>query len=175
MSPSAELQELIRAIPGFPKAGIVFRDITPLLGDADGLRLAVEAVSAPFRDARVDAVAGIESRGFILGAPVALELGCGFVPVRKEGKLPADTVRQEYALEYGRAAIEVHRDALAPGQRVLLVDDLLATGGTMAAACRLMAELGVEIAGLCFLIELVGLNGRAALGEHRVESIIAFD
>lgn len=175
MGPNSDLRHLIRAIPDFPKPGIIFRDITTLLGDAQGLAQAVRAMAAPFREVGVDAVVGIEARGFILGAPVALELGCGFVPVRKEGKLPGRTARQEYALEYGQAVIEVHRDAVSPGQRVLLVDDVLATGGTMAAACRLMGDLGAEIAGLCFLVELLALHGREGLREYRVESIIAFD
>lgn len=175
MDPRLDLRQLIRAIPDFPKPGINFRDITTLLGDAAGLRQAITAMSEPFRDAGVEAVIGIESRGFILGAPVALELGCGFVPIRKEGKLPAETVRQEYSLEYGQAVIEVHRDAVSSGQRVLLVDDVLATGGTMVAACRLMTELEADIAGLCFLVELLGLQGRSRLGQHRIESIIAYD
>jgi len=175
MDSHPDLQGLIRAIPDFPKQGIVYRDITTLLSDAQGLSRAVTAMAAPFRDSGIDVVIGIESRGFILGAPVALELGCGFVPIRKEGKLPSQTVRQEYALEYGEAAIEMHRDALQPGQRVLLVDDVLATGGTMVAACQLVAELGAEVAGICFLVELLGLKGRSRLGEHHIESIVAYD
>lgn len=175
MTATGDLQSLIRAIPDFPKPGIVFRDITTLLGDPAGLRCGVEAMAAPFREAGVEAVVGIESRGFILGAPIALELNCGFVPIRKEGKLPADTLRQAYALEYGEAVIEVHRDAVASGQRVLLVDDVLATGGTMAAACELMGELGAQIVGLCFLVELLGLDGRRGLSDYRIESIVSYD
>lgn len=175
MGSTEDLRHLIRAVPDFPKPGIIFRDITTLLGDAEGLSQAVKAMAGPFWETGVDAVVGIEARGFILGAPVALELECGFVPIRKEGKLPAQTVRQEYSLEYGQAVIEVHDDAVSPGQRVLLVDDVLATGGTMKAACRLMGKLGAEIVGLCFLVELLALDGRAGLREFRVESIIAYD
>jgi adenine phosphoribosyltransferase len=167
-----ELRSLIREVADFPKPGINFFDITTLLLDPEGLRGAVEALASPFRGEQVDAVIGVESRGFILGAPVALALGCGFIPVRKPGKLPAATVREEYELEYGTDAVEIHRDAIGVGQRVLLIDDLLATGGTMAATCQLVERLDANVCGIGFLIELCFLNGRAQLGERRVEAII---
>jgi adenine phosphoribosyltransferase len=168
------LRALIRGVPDFPQPGINFYDITTLLADADGLREAVQAVAAPFRDTGVDLVVGIESRGFIVGVPVALELGCGFVPVRKPGKLPAQTVRQEYQLEYGTDAVEIHRDAVTPDQRVLLIDDLLATGGTMAACCQLVEGLGATVSGIGFLVELCFLHGRARLGQRRVEAVVQY-
>ena len=155
----------LRDVPDFPKPGILFKDITPLLADGAGFRAAVEAMCAPWRDVRLDAVLGIESRGFILGAAMAHALGCGFVPVRKPGKLPAHTLRQEYALEYGRDCVEVHADAVPPGARVLLVDDVLATGGTLLAALSLAGQLRVEVLGAAVLIELPGLGARARWPE----------
>lgn len=173
-----DLRRYIRDIPDFPQPGILFRDVTPLLEDAAAFRAAVEAVAEPFRTdggARdVDAVVGIESRGFILGAPVALALGTGLVIARKEGKLPHAIVREEYALEYGNDVIEMHADSLAPGRRVLLVDDLIATGGTAAATVRLVRKTGAEVVGCAFLIELVDLKGRAALGVDRVHSVLRY-
>lgn len=151
----------LRDIADFPKPGIVFKDITPLLGDGEAFKAAIEAMCAPWRDSRLDAVLGIESRGFILGAAMAHALGCGFVPVRKPGKLPAHTLRQEYALEYGSDCVEVHADAVAPGARVLLVDDVLATGGTLLAGLSLARQLRAEVLGAGVLIELAGLGGRA--------------
>jgi len=150
----------LRDVPDFPKAGILFKDVTPLLGDGAAFAAAIEAMSAPWRQARVDAVLGIESRGFILGAAMAQALGCGFVPVRKPGKLPAHTLRQEYALEYGSDCVEVHADAVPPGARVLLVDDVLATGGTLLAGLSLARQLRAEVLGAAVLIELAGLGGR---------------
>ncbi len=169
-----DLRSLIREIPDFPKPGILFRDITPLLSTPAGLREAVEGLAAPFRG-RVDVVLGIESRGFLLGAPVALGLGVGLALVRKPGKLPAATIETSYELEYGTDRLQIHRDAFQPGQRVLLVDDLLATGGTAAATLRLTAELGVEVVGAAFLIELAGLRGRAVLDPVPVHSLIRYE
>ncbi len=170
-----DLKRLVRDVPGFPKPGIVFKDITTLTKDPQGFRAAVDAIVERYRDESIDVVVGIESRGFIFGAPVALELGVGFVPARKPGKLPADTVRAEYELEYGTDAIEMHRDAIVPGQRVLIVDDLLATGGTAAAAASLVEELGGKVAGLAFLIDLTFLKGKEKLRGHDVFCLMEFD
>ena len=152
---------LIREIPDFPRTGIAFKDITPLLADADGFNAAVEAMAMPWRGIALDAVFAIESRGFILGAALARALGLGFVPVRKAGKLPSKVHGQDYALEYGSDRLEVHCDAVAPGARVLLVDDVLATGGTLAAAAKLLQALQVEIVGATVLVEIEALGGRA--------------
>ena len=168
------LKSLIRAVPDFPVAGILFRDVTPLLGDAAGLREVVMHFAGRYRDAGIDAVAGIESRGFIFGAPLAIELGVGFVPIRKIGKLPAEKIHREYALEYGSATLEVHVDAVQPGQRVLLIDDLLATGGTAGASAALLEALGAEVVSVAFLIELTFLDGRAVLGDRDVYSILQY-
>lgn len=171
------IQSLIRTIPDYPKPGIQFRDITTLLRDREGFRRAVQGLAAPFRDAGVDKVAGIEARGFILGGAVAVELGAGFVPVRKAGKLPHVTIGHEYALEYGTDRIEIHVDALSPGERVLLVDDLVATGGTLEAAIRVIEKLGGEIVGTAAVIDLPDLGGRRrieALG-HKLVALCAFE
>jgi adenine phosphoribosyltransferase len=168
------LKSLIRDVPDFPMPGILFRDVTPLLRDPGGLRQVVDAFAARYRDQGVDVVAGIESRGFLFGAPLALALGVGFVPIRKLGKLPADRISREYALEYGTNALEIHRDAVRPGERVLLIDDLLATGGTARAAASLVEELGGKIAEVAFVIELAFLNGRAALDGHPVHALMAY-
>ena len=170
-----DLKAIIRSVPGFPKEGIVFRDITTLLKDPKGLVNAVDAMCAPFAGEKIDQVIGIESRGFIFGAPIAITFGAGFVPVRKPGKLPADTVAETYELEYGTDTIEIHTDAIPKGSRVLLVDDLLATGGTMAACARLVDKLGGEVAGISFLIELSFLGGRAKLDGYRVASVVNYD
>lgn len=167
-------KSLIRDVADFPQKGIIFKDITPLLQDAGGLAAVVQGLADPFRDRGIEAVIGIESRGFILGAPVALALNCGFVPVRKPGKLPAATVKKEYALEYGTDAVEIHRDALRPGQRVLLVDDVLATGGTMQATASLIEGLGAEIEALVFLLELGFLEGRKKLSDKKIHSLIEY-
>jgi adenine phosphoribosyltransferase len=172
---AGDLRKLIRSVPGFPKAGIMFRDITTLARDPDGLRAAVDAIASRYEKAGVDVVVGIESRGFIFGAAVAYRLGVGFVPARKPGKLPAEKVRAEYSLEYGTDAIEMHSDAISRGQRVLIVDDLLATGGTAAAAVKLVEELGGHVVALAFLINLSFLNGRAKLGGYEVFSLIEYD
>jgi len=171
---AAALRRLIRDIPDFPKPGILFRDVTPLLLDAAALRAAVEAMAAPFRDARVERVLGIESRGFLLGPSVALALGAGFALVRKHGKLPWNTHRVEYSLEYGTDVVEMHADAVDPGQRVLVVDDLIATGGTAAAAVELVRRAGGVCVGASFLIELTPLGGRARLGDLPVHTVIAY-
>ena len=161
------LKARIRHVPDFPKPGILFYDVTTLLRDADGFHMALDALVTPHAAARVDVVAGIESRGFIFGAAVADRLQAGFVPVRKLGKLPSKTRQAAYSLEYGTDALEIHEDAVSPGQRVLIVDDLLATGGTAAATVSLVRALGGEVVGVQFLIELVALGGRARLaGEH---------
>jgi adenine phosphoribosyltransferase len=167
-----QLEGLIRTIPEWPKPGVQFKDITPLLRDPAGLALAVEFLAQPYRNQRVDLVAGAESRGFIFGTAVATALSVGFVPIRKPGRLPAETRSEEYALEYGTDTLEVHVDAITKGQRVLMVDDLLATGGTMAACCRLVEGLGGEIVGVAVLIELEFLRGRAQLERYPVHSII---
>ena len=168
------LKTLIRAVPDFPMPGILFRDVTPLLGDAGALREVIAHLAGRYRDAGIDAVAGIESRGFIFGAPLAIELGVGFVPIRKLGKLPAEKIHREYALEYGTATLEVHVDAVRPGQRVLLIDDLLATGGTAGASAALLQALGAEVVSVSFLIELTFLDGRAALAGHDVYSVLQY-
>src|SRR5437867_7740881 len=155
-----ELKTRIRHVPDFPKAGILFYDITTLLQDAAGFRMAIDSLALPFKDRGIDVVVGIESRGFIFGAAVADRIGAGFIPVRKPGKLPSKTVRQTYALEYGTDALEMHQDAVSRGQRVLIVDDLLATGGTARATAGLVEGLGGDVRAFAFLIELLGLNGR---------------
>ena len=172
-----DLRALVREIPDFPRPGILFRDITPLLLNPAGLDEAVSGLAASVGDdglGTVDYVVAAEARGFILGAALARELGAGFVPARKPGKLPADTVSAEYALEYGLDALEVHADALAHGARVLIHDDLLATGGTARALCELVAELGGDVVGCSFLIELEALGGRDRLAPHPVRSLISF-
>ena len=165
---------LIRDIPDFPQPGIVFKDITPVLQHPEAFGQVIGAMADYARSKKPDVIVGIESRGFILGAPVALALDKGFVPVRKIGKLPHETVQCEYALEYGTAAVEMHKDAVKPGQRVLIVDDLLATGGTAAAAARLVEELGGQVVGMIFLIELGFLNGRSQLPAYDVKSLIKY-
>jgi adenine phosphoribosyltransferase len=173
MTPS-DLRALVRDIPDFPRPGIVFRDITPLLLDAAALDGAVSGLASRVAPAEVDLVVAAEARGFILGAALARQLGAGFVPARKPGKLPAQTITAEYALEYGIDALEVHADALAHGARVLVHDDLLATGGTAGALCDLAAELGAEIIGCAFLVELSFLGGRKRLAPHDVYSLIQY-
>ena len=170
----ASLKDLIRNVPDFPKPGILFYDITTLLADADGLREAIDSLTAPYRDQAVDLVVGIESRGFIFGTAVADRLGVGFVPVRKPGKLPSSTVSVEYELEYGTDILEIHQDAINFGQRILIVDDLLATGGTAAAVAHLVQKQGGTIVALAFLIELDFLNGRTKLSEQTVFSVLHY-
>jgi adenine phosphoribosyltransferase len=170
-----DLRAFVRDIPDFPRPGIVFRDITPLLLDAAALDAAVAELAARVEPAQVDFVVAAEARGFILGAALARELGAGFVPARKPGKLPAKTVSAEYTLEYGIDALEVHADTLAHGARVLVHDDLLATGGTAGALCDLVADLGAEVLGCAFLVELSFLGGRARLAPHEVYSLIQYE
>jgi adenine phosphoribosyltransferase len=168
------LQARIRDIPDFPKPGIIFKDITPLMKDPAAMRLAIHQLLHPFLGESISAVAGMEARGFIFGSLVAWELGVGFVPLRKPGKLPHDTHSTSYDLEYGSATLEVHRDALGKGDRVLLIDDVLATGGTAAASCQLIEELGAEVIGCAFVIELDFLNGRSRLANRVVHSLLHY-
>jgi len=169
------LRRLIRDVPDFPKPGILFKDITPLVRDPEGLKTALDLLAAPFAGAGATAVAGMESRGFIFGVPVAERLGVGFVPIRKPGKLPAAKVREEYALEYGTDALEMHADAVGPCDRVVVVDDLLATGGTAAAAVRMLRRAGAEIVGIAFVVELDFLLGRGKLADvPRVHSLLHY-
>jgi adenine phosphoribosyltransferase len=169
-----DLKAKIRHVPDFPKAGILFYDITTLLQDAAGFRAAIDSLSLPFQDQAIDLVVGIESRGFIFGAAVADRIGAGFSPVRKPGKLPSTCVRATYALEYGTDALEIHDDAVKKGQRVLIVDDLLATGGTARATADLVTGLGGDVHALAFLIELVALNGRARLAGQKVHAVLQY-
>lgn len=167
-------ESLIRAVPDFPEPGVLFRDITPLLADPDALREAARDLAEPFRGKGVDRVAAIEARGYILGAPVALELGAGFIPLRKAGKLPRATLSAAYELEYGQAEIEMHADALLARHNVLIVDDVIATGGTAAAAADLVRQAGAAVAGIASLIEITALNGRARLPGQEVASLIRY-
>jgi adenine phosphoribosyltransferase len=167
-----DLEKYIRVIEGFPKEGISFKDVTTLLKDGNAFRNAVKSISDKLIGLNVDLVVGPEARGFIFGAPVAYELGVGFVPVRKPGKLPAETVRYEYQLEYGKDALEIHKDAIKKGDRVAVIDDLLATGGTILSAVKLVEQLGGEVVHIGFLIELVDLNGRDNLKGYNINSII---
>jgi len=169
-----DLGHYIRDVPDFPVNGILFKDITPLLADPCALRSAVDGLVEQYRDAGVELIAAIESRGFLFGAPMAYQLDCGLVPIRKPGKLPHETISVEYSLEYGTNTLEMHRDAIAPGQRVLVVDDLLATGGSARAAIELVERAGGDVVGACFLIELVALGGVAQLSEYDVYSAIQF-
>jgi adenine phosphoribosyltransferase len=168
------LKAKIRHVPDFPKAGILFYDVTTLLRDPDGFRAAIDAMAMPFAGTEIDLVVGIESRGFILGAAVADRLRSGFVPVRKLGKLPSKTIRASYDLEYGTDSLEMHRDAITAGQRVLIVDDLLATGGTASATLKLVKELGGIVQGVSFLIELAGLGGRSKLTGEQVSAVLQY-
>jgi adenine phosphoribosyltransferase len=170
-----DLKKLIREVPDFPKPGILFYDITTLLKDARGLKTLADAFAAQYEGNRPDVVAGIEARGFIFGPLLAERLGTGFIPVRKPKKLPAATVSETYELEYGEDTLEIHRDAVEPGQKVLIVDDLLATGGTAAATCRLVEKIGGVVSGVAFVIELTFLNGREKLGGYDVYSVLKYD
>lgn len=169
-----EIERHIRDIPDFPEPGVVFKDITPLLADGPALRASVDAIAAPFAGDGIDKVIGVEARGFILAAPVAATLGVGFVPVRKPGKLPWQVEHEEYALEYGTDRLEIHRDAVGAGERVLIVDDVMATGGTAAAAASLVERLGAEVVGLSFLIELAFLSGRERLPGRRISTVLTY-
>jgi adenine phosphoribosyltransferase len=169
-----DLKQMIRSVPDFPKPGINFYDITTLLKDPAGLKATIDALASPYDDAGIEIVVGIESRGFILGSVVAQRIGAGFIPVRKPGKLPAKAIKEIYELEYGKDALEIHADAIEKGQRVLIVDDVLATGGTAAAATRLVKQLGGELHGLAFLIELTFLNGKSKLTGENVFSVLQY-
>jgi adenine phosphoribosyltransferase len=168
------LKTRIRHVPDFPKPGILFYDVTTLLRDPEGFKLAIDTMSEPYRNHGISLVVGIESRGFILGSAVADRIGAGFVPVRKVGKLPSATIRATYALEYGTDSLEMHRDAIEHGQKVLIVDDLLATGGTARATVDLVRQLGGDVHGVSFLIELVGLNGRTQLPGENVHAVLQY-
>ena len=177
MRESASIESRIRTIPDHPKPGVLFRDITTLLQDAAGLRLCVERMVAPFGGARIDKVAGIEARGFILGGAIAHQLEAGFVPLRKPGKLPWRTIGQDYELEYGRDRIEMHEDAVGAGEQILLVDDLIATGGTARAAIRLLEQVGARLVGVAVIVELPDLGGRARVESmgHKLVSLVRFE
>lgn len=169
-----DLQALVREVPDFPQQGISFKDITPVLRNKEALQYIVQTMADHYKNHRVDMIVGVESRGFLIGAPLAYEMNTGFVIVRKPGKLPAESIRVEYALEYGKDALEIHRDAVQPGERVLVVDDLLATGGTIGASAELVRKLGGDIVGFAFLIELGFLGGRSRLGNHEILSLIRY-
>ena len=169
-----DLRALIREVPDFPKPGILFYDITTLLRDPAAFHEVIDRMADAVKDERIETVVGMESRGFIFAAPLADRLGAGFVPVRKLGKLPAETIEVEYDLEYGTATLEIHRDAISAGQRVLIVDDLLATGGTVLGTIELVRRLGGEIAALSFMVELTALGGRARLGEFAIRTLLAY-
>ncbi len=169
-----DLKQHIRSVPDFPKAGILFYDITTLLRDPMGFKTTIDSMSTPYLDQGIDVVIGIESRGFILGGAVAQRIGAGFIPIRKPGKLPAKAIKESYDLEYGKDALEIHEDAIEKGQRVLIVDDVLATGGTAAAASQLVKTLGGELHGLAFLIELLFLKGSAKLQGENVYSVLKY-
>ena len=169
-----KLEEYVRSIPDFPQEGIIFRDVTSVLEDAEGLHLAIDTMQDLVKDLEFDVVAGAESRGFIFGAPIAYNCKKPFVLIRKKGKLPRETIAQEYALEYGTATIEMHRDSVKPGQKVLIVDDLIATGGTTEAMIRLIEAQGGEVAGVLVLIELEGLKGRAKIAGYRLDAAISY-
>ncbi len=171
---SAQLKESIVDVPDFPKPGIVFKDITPLLADAKAFKSAIDQMADPFKDAKIGIVAGIESRGFLLATPIAYRLGAGVILVRKKGKLPRKTVSVNYDLEYGQDVLEAHADAFPAGTNILLVDDVLATGGTAQAACRLLEKIGGKIAGLAFLLELRALKGRQKLTGQRIHSLLEY-
>ncbi|MCI8334372.1 MAG: adenine phosphoribosyltransferase [Lachnospiraceae bacterium] len=170
-----KLEEYVRSIPDFPEEGIIFRDVTSVLQDADGLKLAIDSMQELLKDVDFDVVVGAESRGFVFGTPIAYNLHKPFVLVRKKGKLPCETISKEYDLEYGSAVIEMHKDSIKPGQKVVLVDDLIATGGTIEAAAELIESLGGQVVKIVFLMELAGLKGRERLEKYDVASVIRYD
>lgn len=171
----SDLKDYIRSIPDFPKEGIIFRDVTSILQSAEGLKLSIDELVKRLENVEFDVIAGAESRGFLFGMPVAYLLNKPFVPIRKQGKLPCETLSKSYDLEYGTAVVEVHRDAITPGMKVVLFDDLIATGGTIKAAAELVEELGGEVVECLFLMELVDLGGREVLKDYRVESVVQFE
>ena len=170
-----KLEDYVRSIPDFPEPGIIFRDVTSVLQDADGLRLAIDSIQEELKDVDVDVIVGTESRGFIFGVPVAYNLHKPFVPVRKKGKLPCKTISMDYDLEYGSATIEMHQDSIRPGQKVAIIDDLIATGGTVEAAAKMIESLGGQVVKIVFLMELAGLKGRERLKKYDVSSVIRYD
>ena len=170
-----KIEDYVRSIPDFPEPGIIFRDVTSILQDADGLKLAIDSMQECLKDTEVDVIVGTESRGFMFGVPIAYNLHKPFVPVRKKGKLPCETVSRSYDLEYGSATIEMHRDSIKPGQKVAVIDDLIATGGTVEAAVKLIEELGGEVFKIVFLMELAGLKGREKLAGYDVASVIRYE
>ena len=170
-----KIEDYVRSIPDFPEPGIIFRDVTSILQDADGLKLAIDSMQDCLKDTEVDVIVGTESRGFMFGVPIAYNLHKPFVPVRKKGKLPCETVSRSYDLEYGSATIEMHRDSIKPGQKVAVIDDLIATGGTVEAAVKLIEELGGEVVKIVFLMELAGLKGREKLAGYDVASVIRYE
>ena len=170
-----KIEQYVTNIPDFPEPGIIFRDITSVVGDADGLKLAIDEMQAKLEGLEFDVIAGLESRGFIFGMPIAYNLGKPFIPIRKKGKLPRETVSQEYELEYGTAEIEVHKEDITPGTKVVLIDDLIATGGTLNAAAKLVEKLDASVVKIVCLLELKGLNGRGLLEGYDVETVIAYE
>ena len=169
------MEEYVRSIPDFPEPGIIFRDVTTVLQDAEGLKLAIDSMIAFLKDVEFDVIVGTESRGFIFGVPIAYAMGKPFVPCRKKGKLPCETVEAEYELEYGTATIEMHKDSILPGQKVVVIDDLIATGGTIEACAGLIEKLGGEVVKIVFLMELAGLKGRDKLKKYDVSSVITYE
>ena len=170
-----KLEDYVRSIPDFPEPGIIFRDVTSVLQEADGLQLSINGIMDKLKDVDFDVVVGPESRGFIFGVPVAYSMKKAFVPVRKKGKLPCETISMEYDLEYGSAVIEMHKDSIKPGQKVVIIDDLIATGGTIEAITKLVEQLGGEVVKIVFLMELAGLDGRKKLAKYDVESVIRYE
>lgn len=169
------IEKYVRSIPDFPEPGVIFRDVTSVLQDAEGLKLAIDSMQAALEGVDIDVIVGLESRGFIFGMPIAYNLNKPFIPVRKKGKLPCETVSMSYELEYGTAEIEIHKDAIKPGQKVVIIDDLIATGGTVEAAAKLIEQLGGEVVKIAFLMELAGLNGRKKLEGYDVTSVICYE
>lgn len=170
-----KLEDYVRSIPDFPEPGIIFRDVTSILQDADGLQLAIDSIQEELKGVDVDVIVGTESRGFIFGVPVAYNLHKPFIPVRKKGKLPCETISMDYDLEYGSATIEMHQDSIQPGQKVVIIDDLIATGGTVEAAAKMIESLGGQVVKIVFLMELAGLKGRERLNKYDVSSVIRYD
>lgn len=170
-----ELKDYVRTIPNFPEEGVMFRDVTTVLQDPDGLKLAIDGMQEKIKDLEFDIIVGAESRGFLFGMPIAYNLNKSFVPVRKKGKLPAETISETYNLEYGQATLEIHKDAIKPGQKVVIVDDLIATGGTLEAIIKLVERLGGEVVRICCLIDLPELGGKEKIKPYQVDTVIAFE